>query len=619
MTSTTLRESWGVTALASARRWMVLCAVGFLSVPAAATDAQDTAAIAGVVLVSGEPAGPVRHAIVLLSESMRGVTITGVTDDAGRFSFDKLSSGRYIVTAQKPAYLAASHGATRPGAAGTPIVLAAGQRIDDVRLTLVRGAVIAGHVRDASGAPAPNIPVIVAPAHTAFRPDTYVPRPGGIMTDARGAYRAYNLAPGDYVIAAAVGDVSNRAVVFRPTAAEIDASLLALHQETSGGSISAASLPSPAAPKIRSYSWAPVFYPGTTSAYNAMRVRVTVGDIREDLDFAVDLGSHATLQGVVVTPDGSPARVTTSISNVGPPGRRATAAGSVISLWSTAVMGSTNQFNFRDLTPGLYLLSAKGEQSAWAAANVLVGDADIRDVKLVLQPPLSFSGRLVFDGTLPARSVDPASWTIALHSLDVPDRGAPLQAGGLTTVNVIGLPAPNPVTPGADGTFSFGQILAGTYTLAVGGRANSAESGGWWLASALAGGRDLLDQPLEFGGTLQTVTDAVLTLTDRRTELVGRLQTASGQPATGFFVIAFSADRAHWFPGARRTRLARPAADGGFTVPELPAGAYLVAAVTDAVTDEYQRASFLEQLASFAVPVTVRTGETTRQDLQMAR
>jgi hypothetical protein len=101
--------------------------------------------------------------------------------------------------------------------------------------------------------------------------------------------------------------------------------------------------------------------------------------------------------------------------------------------------------------------------------------------------------------------------------------------------------------------------------------------------------------------------------------LTGRLQTAAGQPAPEHFVIVFSADRAHWFPGARRTRAVRPGTDGMFAVTELPAGRYLVAAVTDVEADDWQRAAFLEQLAPASVSVTVADGETARQDLQIAR
>jgi hypothetical protein len=175
--------------------------------------------------------------------------------------------------------------------------------------------------------------------------------------------------------------------------------------------------------------------------------------------------------------------------------------------------------------------------------------------------------------------------------------------------------SPRSVASAADGSFQIPIVLPGTFSLTV---SPPAALNGWWLESATAGGRELLDMPLDFGATLGSIDDAVLTLTNRRTELTGRLQTPAGLPATDYFVIVFSADRAHWFAGARRTRAVRPASDGMFSVDQLPAGRYLVAAVTDVVDGEWQRASFLEQLAAFAVPVAVHTGETVRQDLQIA-
>jgi hypothetical protein len=175
--------------------------------------------------------------------------------------------------------------------------------------------------------------------------------------------------------------------------------------------------------------------------------------------------------------------------------------------------------------------------------------------------------------------------------------------------------SPRSVASDADGSFRIQTILPGTFSLTV---SPPAALAGWWLESATAGGRELLDTPLDFGTTLGSVDDAVLTLTNRRTELTGRLQTPAGLPATDYFVIVFSADRAHWFAGARRTRAVRPASDGMFSVEQLPPGRYLVAAVTDVIDGEWQRASFLEQLAAFAVPVAVSAGETTRQDLQIA-
>jgi len=61
----------------------------------------------------------------------------------------------------------------------------------------------------------------------------------------------------------------------------------------------------------------------------------------------------------------------------------------------------------------------------------------------------------------------------------------------------------------------------------------------------------------------------------------------------------------------------RPASDGRFSVADLPAGDYLIAALTDVEPDEWKRAEFLGQLVAAGVKVTIRDGERTVQDLRL--
>ena len=62
---------------------------------------------------------------------------------------------------------------------------------------------------------------------------------------------------------------------------------------------------------------------------------------------------------------------------------------------------------------------------------------------------------------------------------------------------------------------------------------------------------------------------------------------------------------------------ARPATDGRFILADLPAGEYLVAALTDLDPNDWQDAAFLEQVAPAAVSVTIREGEKKTQDLRI--
>jgi hypothetical protein len=63
----------------------------------------------------------------------------------------------------------------------------------------------------------------------------------------------------------------------------------------------------------------------------------------------------------------------------------------------------------------------------------------------------------------------------------------------------------------------------------------------------------------------------------------------------------------------------RPAAGGAFSIMDLPAGDYRLAAVDNTPPEDWQQASFLEQLAAASVKVTIRDGEKTTQDIKIAK
>jgi hypothetical protein len=139
---------------------------------------------------------------------------------------------------------------------------------------------------------------------------------------------------------------------------------------------------------------------------------------------------------------------------------------------------------------------------------------------------------------------------------------------------------------------------------------------GWWLRSALVSGRDALDSSLEvLLGT--DVPNAVLTLSDRHSELSGTLQTAGGLPAIAYYMVVFPADpnlrRAH----SRRVVSTRPGTDGHFTFEDLPAGAYLLVALTDVEPNEWEQPEFLGQIAPAGIKVVLGQGEKKVQNLMI--
>jgi hypothetical protein len=239
-------------------------------------------------------------------------------------------------------------------------------------------------------------------------------------------------------------------------------------------------------------------------------------------------------------------------------------------------------------------------------------DVDGRDVSgltMVLQPLPSLSGRIEFSGS----AKPPAT---------------------LTTVQILAQAASGPVgastgaprapitrlvrgTVAADASFSIAGLLPGAYALNL--SVSPAASSPWRPRSAMFNGRDLLDGPLEVTPGAPDISGVVITFTDTRSELAGTLSVPAGQTADRYAIVAFTADRVLWRENGRRLRSVRPAPDGVFSITDLPAGEYLLAAVDNAPPEDWQQASFLEQLAAASVKVTIRDGAKTTQDIRIAK
>jgi hypothetical protein len=140
-------------------------------------------------------------------------------------------------------------------------------------------------------------------------------------------------------------------------------------------------------------------------------------------------------------------------------------------------------------------------------------------------------------------------------------------------------------------------VLPGRYL--IGGPLSfgaSLDSVTWTLQSVVADGKDFTDLPLDIVDTAPK--EIVVTYGDRSQELSGRLLTPSGSNASDFVVVAFPANKAYWVAGSRRIVTARPGTNGEFVLSApglatLPAGDYLIAAVTDIDRNEQYDPAFL--------------------------
>ena len=542
-----------------------------------------------------------RLAVVTLSGASLAMGRSTVSDDRGQFAFDEVPEGHYTLRAAKPAYISNAYGAKRPGRPGTSIGLAPAQRLTGLTIVLPRGAVITGTIRDQSGQPAAGVSVSAVPSAALRSGGSIMPEPA--KTDDRGVYRLFGLAPGDYLVSAsvrpyAVGDIAML------DAAEIDASLRELQQP--GGR-------STAPVRLRGYNFAPTYYPGATNVTSASPVTLVAGDERGNVDFALQLVPTATVSGTIRMADGSSlpsVRVAIEPDTAG--------TGMAPSLSSGMLLYSSgDRFSFRSIAPGAYKIAAMTTASSermsgppgaagtmvWAMTTVAVNGADLSNVGLTLRPGFHFAGQAVFDAAAPA---DLSAIRIALRP-EWPQlsNGIPMMFSAWTGRNV---------TLAQDGAFDAGDLMPGRYAIEATG---PGVGNRWWLRSAIVNGRDLLDYGLEIDAA--DVTTAVLTFSDKGTELSGRLQTPDGGPATEYFIIVFPADRALWRPGSRRIVSTRPGTDGRFEIRTLPGGQYLIAALSDVEPDDLRQPSFLGGIAPASINVTLADGERKTQNLKIGK
>ena len=568
---------------------------------------------------------PVRRAIVSLRGGDRPLGRHAITDDEGRFVFDALPAGRYNISATRESFVTIPHGATRPGRPAAPLIVEAGQQLDNIRVWLARGAVITGTVRDESGEPIPSLDVRVElRAARTTKPAATV-----VKTDDQGVYRAFGLAAGEYFVSARPPAEMGRAIVPRADG-EVDARLRALQQRRASTQ-PATVVPRPSvsnqaelaeASASRTSSFVPVFHPSAFTLDDAAPVTVGAGDTRGGVDITLRLMTMSRVAGRIVDMNSrAPKDIEVGLTIAGattPSGTQRTR------------VGADGAFEFSAVAPGRYLLSARALSPELAAAAIgrsepvsrtsattapcafaaqelrVLGDPVV-GATLTLRPCLTIAGRVLFTESATLRPPETlAGLRISLE---------PAASTGVPTL----VPWRVPATVNAESRFvlgEFGDVTPGQYHLSV-DLPGSQPGRGWTLQSATVDGQDILDAPLHIAPDAPSVSTLVVTFTDQHASLSGVLEAAARRPATDYTMLVFTTNRDWWRAPFRRVRTARPAAAGQYMFQDLPPGEYYLAALTELAPDDWRDPDFLEQVVGAAIRVTVGPGEQKVQGLRI--
>jgi hypothetical protein len=457
---------------------------------------------------------------------------------------------------------------------------------------MARGAVLTGIVRNPEGQGVRGVSVTVS---VFLRTATSAERQLGALpfvsqTDSTGRYRLFGLAPGDYVVMARYthGDVAAELT----TAADIQRVASSITPGNSATTIGGA--PTSSSERRPTYDYTPVYYPGTPDPSRATMVSLVAAEEREGVDLQIGMVPTSIVEGVASGADGRPA-VAHSLRLLRPIGGNIEIAGIV----RTEADG---RFRFAGVPPGRYsiILTTDGSPTApgfgqWLREEITVSEGRDVQVNVRMQPGVSVSGRVTPEAGDGASAMDLSGVRVWLTS----DRDA--------------LSAKSSISR-SDGQFTFAGVEPGRYRVIAQLTGPMAAAQKWSVTSAVISGTEALDQ---FVAIQADVADVRVTVTDRLSEVAGLIRDGDGRPAVDYVIVAFPADRALWMWGSRRIAQARPSSDGKFVFSNLPAGDYLIGAVTDVESYQWFEPAFLDQLAATAAKFSLGPGEKKVQNLSI--
>ncbi len=369
---------------------------------------QDRGSIGGTV-VDGVTQQPLSGAEVTLRGpvgSQASSAQSAATGADGHFTFNSLAAGRYIVWASHSGYLHEGHG----GRNRSPVLLA-GQHIDDMVVSLLPDAVIAGHVIDEKGRPlsAASIHAMKATSQRSMRDLDDVAQ---TTTNESGEYRFSGLNPGEYLLRAS----------YTPKA---------------GVKLPARS------------SYAPICYPGTSDFSSCQSLSVRAGEEMAGIDLTFTPVRTAHIDGIVVNAENSSPVAESQVSLL------VDQKGALVPL-ADASADAKGHFQFSNVAPGDYSIVAQRELKArsggtlWGMKSLSLADTNV-SLKVEIFPGVAVRGRIRIEGNAQPNL---EGMVVAIE---------PMMKSTLLPLS----PQPEDANVQPDGSFAFHDVMEGTYRVSA--------------------------------------------------------------------------------------------------------------------------------------------------------
>jgi hypothetical protein len=343
-------------------------------------------------------------------------------------------------------------------------------------------------------------------------------------------------------------------------------------------------------------------------------VTVSVGEERSGVDFQLQLVPNSRVEGTLLLPDGAP--VTSGTIMMVATGQ-ASPTGFEFGGMRSARPDNEGRFSFSGVAPGQYTILSRGSPPGappapppptaglpgmgrtpplWAATEVAVEGQNITGLTLTLQQGMTISGKIILEG-----------------STQPPPPLARLTVNLVSAQNEVNLGVSSAQVD-ANGQFTITGVTPGRYRLSAAIPGSRPDTAAWLPKSATIEGQETLDA---FYSLRRSVDDAVITLTDTPTELTGSVQDPSGRAAPEYQIVVFPTDKQYWTPQSRRIQSVKPTSAARYTIRNLPAGEYFMAAAVDIESGEQFDPAVLQQLSAAAFRIVLTDGEKKTQDIRV--
>ena len=520
-----------------------------------------TVSVTGIVTEADTAGATIPWAVVLLTDLGSRTTRATATDARGSFRFDDVEPGRYSVSASRPGLF------PRPeGSDSSETLLVTEAEPKTITLSLIRGASIAGRIRDRNGLPAANQPISLSQVQRyddqLILEDSTV---GTVVTDLRGAFRFFGLPPGKYFVSTAPMFPTLTTV---PSYSDDADYALLLQSANSMTSISQTNVP---VASDRRDDYAATFYPGSPSIDEATAVEVSPGENKVGIDFQMQFTATTLLRGSVIGPDGKMARNCTVLAQ------------RVSNVWdfrrlAARFSSSSCQFTLGPVSAGNYEIRAWANNSFWAAQRLQVSSHSTQNaIELVVRPGLTVRGAV--------RAPEKDDGAVPETQITLFEAGT---RGGVQLLSTRTMP---------DGSFSIAGVPPGRYRLDV------KLPTPWLLGEIVGSGGDVSDSVFEL---IDNAGHEVLTI-----KTVRELSQLAGQVSgdvSKCVVLVFSRDRRYWITPSRRVIWTRVGFDRSYSLDGIPPGEYHVAVLNVFPPGGWFDPAFLSQLANQAPSVTLNQG-----------